>query len=126
MANILNRGLRKAISMLPNAAKKKVKTALENRILDGGELVSEDQYIARVTFCKTRLGGNPCEYFGKVFPGGIEFEEGCQACNCPMATKARMKSITDPVMAEIFQGGVTEIICKHPTGNLWDEIDKNF
>jgi len=112
--------------MLPDDARNKAKKILEERILAGGELVSNEQFEARVRFCKTRLSGNPCEYFGPVFPGGIEFSEGCQACNCPMITKAHMKSITDPVMAQMFQGGATEIKCKHPDGNFWEPIDAQF
>ena len=126
MANILERGLRKLIAMLPDGARETAKHILEKRILEGGELVSKEQYKARVTFCKTRLAGNPCEYFGPVFPGGIEFREGCQACNCPMVTKARMKSITNPVLAQLFQGGQPEITCKHPSGNLWEKVDEQF
>ena len=126
MTNLLTRALRGAIALLPKEAQTKAKRILEKRILAGGELVSDEHYNARVNFCKTRLAGNPCEFFGPVFPGGIGFEEGCRACNCPMVTKARMKAITDPVMAEIFQGGETEITCKHPFGNLWAEIDKTF
>jgi hypothetical protein len=126
MANILQKGLRNIMSMLPDDARNKAKKILEERILAGGELVSNDQFEARVGFCKTRLAGNPCEYFGPVLPGGIEFSEGCQACNCPMITKAHMKSITDPLMAQMFQGGATEIKCKHPEGNFWEPIDAQF
>lgn len=126
MSNILSKGLHKAISLLPDSASEAARNILEKRILAGGELVSDKQFKARVTFCKTRLGGKPCEYFGPVFPGGIEFKEGCQACSCPMATKARMASITDPIMAQVFQGGKAEITCKHHDGNLWQQIDEQF
>ncbi len=126
MDNVFSRGLKLAFNSLPDKAKKKARKILQKRILAGGELVTDTQYEVRVRFCKTRLNGNPCEYFGPVFPGGVEFKEGCQACNCPMITKARMKSITDPIMAQVFQGGATEIICKHPSGNLWAEIDEQF
>ncbi len=126
MANILQNGFRNIMSMLPDEARDKAKKILEERILSGGELVSNEQFDARVNFCKTRLSGQPCEYFGPVFPGGIEFIEGCQACNCPMITKAHMKSITDPIMAQMFQGGSTEIKCKHPEGNFWEQIDAKF
>jgi len=126
MSNIFSQGLRAAIALLPDSASEAAKNMLEKRILAGGELVSDEQFEARTTFCKTRLSGRPCEYFGPVFPGGIEFKEGCQACNCPMVTKARMKSITDPIMAQLFQGGKPEIICKHPEGNFWESIDEQF
>lgn len=126
MANIISRAARLAFSLLPKDAEKKAKKILQKRILEGGELVSEEHFEARASFCKTKNAGKPCEYFGPVFPGGVEFSEGCQACGCPMATKARMKTITDPVFAAVFQGGNAEIICKHPSGNLWEDIDKNF
>lgn len=126
MSNIFSKGLRAAIALLPDSASEVARNILEKRILAGGELVSDQQFEARTNFCKTRLGGKPCEYFGPVFPGGIEFREGCQACNCPMLTKARMKSITDPIMAQVFQGGKPEIICKHPEGNFWESIDEQF
>lgn len=126
MENVFSRGLKLAVGALPDKAKKKARKILEKRILAGGELVTDEHFEARVNFCKTRLAGNPCEYFSPVFPAGVEFREGCQKCNCPMITKARMKSITDPVMAQVFQGGKPEIICKHPMGNLWAEIDEQF
>jgi len=126
MSNILSRGLKKAVSALPEQTKEEARRILAKRIKNGGELVSEPNRKARIEFCKTRLGGNPCEYFGPVFPGGLEFKEGCQACNCPMITKAAMKSITDPIMAQLFQGGVAEIKCKHPEGNFWEPIDAQF
>lgn len=126
MDNIFSRGVKLAFGALPDKAKKKARKILQERILKGGNLVSDEHFEARTNFCKTRLAGRQCEYFGPVFPGGVEFKEGCQACNCPMITKARMESITDPVMAQVFQGGQTEIICKHPEGNLWAEIDEQF
>jgi len=125
MSNILSR-IKNALASLPDSAKEAARNMLEKRILAGGELVSDEHFEARISVCKTRLGGRQCEYFGPVFPGGVEFSEGCQACNCPMVTKARMKSITDPIMAQLFQGGVAEIKCKHPEGNFWEPIDAQF
>ena len=126
MENLFKKGLRKAIAALPEHTQDGARKMLAKRIKAGGELVTEENRLARINFCKTRHAGQPCEYFGPVFPGGLEFREGCQACNCPMVTKAAMKSITDPVMAAVFQGGATEIKCKHPEGNFWESIDAQF
>ena len=126
MENIFQAGLKEAISLLPEHTQEDARRILAKRILAGGELVTEPNRNARIDFCKTRLAGNPCEYFGPVFPGGLEFKEGCQACNCPMITKAAMKTITNPVMAQLFQGGQPEITCKHPSGNLWENVDEQF
>ena len=122
----LNNILKKAFSALPISTQEKAKGIIERRVLAGGDLVSEAQYTARITICRTRLAGQPCEFLGLVFPGGVEFKEGCQVCGCPLATKARMASITDPIMSQIFQGGDPEIICKHPDGNFWEKADNHF
>lgn len=121
--NFFTKAINAALSALPEGAMEAARETIRERVLAGGELVSEEHFEARAKVCRTRLGGMPCEYFGPVFPGGVEFKEGCQACNCPLETKGRMKSITDPILAAALQKGVAKIICKHPKGNLWEQVD---
>lgn len=91
----------------------------------GGELASDETYQARLSACKNLNGkGRPCEYFGGVTVCGVYFKEGCQVCGCPADTKFRMKSLSDSA-AGLLQGGVKEIVCKHPDGNKWAGITES-
>ena len=111
-----------------DAVAEKAKEVLTRRILQGGELVSDEQAAERLNRCKTLENGIPCRYFGPVSVAGLIFPEGCNACGCPAATKFRMKNITDPLTraAITAAGGDPEIDCKHPDGSKWIDIEQKY
>lgn len=80
-----------------------------------GTLTTDEHGQARINYCKTRNGGNPCEYFGEVNPLPMLKCEGCTACGCPLGTKAFMLDLLGDA-----------VICRHPEGNFWEEVDSNF
>lgn len=87
----------------------------------GGELVSLPQSDERVNFCKTRLNGKPCEFFGTVNPLPFVYMDGCTKCGCPSSTKPRTRKYFS-----LTQGKIILTTCPHPDGNLWAEIDKQY
>lgn len=112
---------------------------LAKKIAKGGKLVSDQHAAARKAICAA------CPKAGKV---RIELKmltveaEGCTQCGCPFATKPHIDIIVrDAKKAEgailtageilRTQTGMTDtrkekVICPHPEGNKWAEIDEIF
>lgn len=101
-----------------DAAKEWARRRVVDMILDGGELVPADEYKARMLIC------NGCPKMGLVKVKGLEFQEGCTVCGCPLETKARMKQINNVVLQKILN--TEHIFCPHPEGDKWAEINSNI
>ena len=63
-----------------------IKSTLEGVILSGGSLVSNDQYLDRISVC------SGCPFKGEVTPLPLLTFNGCTKCGCPFSTKPKMKT----------------------------------
>jgi hypothetical protein len=119
------------------SAKKWLFKKLMKAALAGCQPVELENKEARIAICKK------CPYFGTVKPiNGLKLP-GCTICGCPIDTKAALRTVPrlyegEPLTItevlemqkqKVFQPDkieMEEVICPHPEGNRWSEIDSYF
>ncbi len=84
----------------------------------GGALAGEEQYLERVSACRS------CPYFGEVTIPLLLKKltlEGCTLCGCPVSTKPRARKYFSFTELRIIKA-----TCPNPEGSLWESIDKKY
>jgi hypothetical protein len=95
------------------------KDMLYKQVMNGSELVTYENYLDRMDVCKG------CKYNGIVDVPLVGIKDnGCTKCGCPFATKARIKTVVNPITQTILNTETVE--CTHEDGNKWEDVDKKY